>query len=314
MPELSIIITVYNKAAFVEKCLQSCLEQHASPDSYEVIAVNDGSTDASLQLLQQYAAKDSRLKVIDQENAGLSLARERGAAAASGTYLWFVDADDSIAPESVRLLSACLGGKPDVVSMQAQTLGNPEIRNELPADLCSGTALLSIGEFDDCVPFYLFRKSFLQENALHFYPKLLHEDSEFTPRVLYAASSLAVCPHVLYYVYPDPRSLARLPKIRQPYDLVTVAESLYAFRKTHAMDSVLQAVFAHRISKALNFALNVICKFGRKEQKEFNAYLYAHRDVLDELSRSLFKYRLEYRLFRLFPRHNVEVYRLMKRC
>ena len=68
-PAISVIVTVYNKEAFVEKCLLSCMGQDAPPDSYEVIAVNDGSTDASLQLLRQCAAKDSRLKIIDQENA-----------------------------------------------------------------------------------------------------------------------------------------------------------------------------------------------------------------------------------------------------
>ena len=86
MPTISIIITVYNKAEYLPRCLESCLNQREVPaGSYEVIAVDDGSTDESPAILGEYAAKCPLLRVITQPNAGLSVARNNGAAEAQGT-------------------------------------------------------------------------------------------------------------------------------------------------------------------------------------------------------------------------------------
>lgn len=313
MPVISIVVTVYNKAAYVEKCLLSCLQQEEAPETFEIIAVDDGSNDTSPEILRRMQAQYPQLRLIHQENAGLSLARERGFTAASGDYVWFVDADDCVAPYALRALTDCLSEQPDVVCMQAQTVGNSELRNVLPSVLTDGMSLLAEGTFEDCVPFYLYRKAFIEEHALHFCPGIYHEDAEFTPRMLFAARKAAICSKVLYFVFPDLLSMARLPKVKLCYDLVKVAENLRAFRLAHVMGSAPKATFVHRSSKALNNALNIICKFGPEERKAFNTFLYEHREVLNELSLSLPKYRLEYVLFRLFPKHNVGVYRLMKR-
>ena len=308
---LSIIITVYNKEAFLPKCLASCLGQEAPSDSYEVIAVNDGSTDGSLAVLRQFAAEDARLRVIDQPNAGLSEARNNGAAAAKGACLWFVDADDHIAPDAVKTLLAQLSAQPDVVAFRARTEGVAEDRNLLPEGLRSGRELLCGNRFEDCVPFYLFRSDFLRERQLRFYPGLCHEDAEFTPRMLYEAERVAVCGKVLYHVFSDPRSLGRFPVVKRAYDLVTVAESLAAFRRQRVTEPEAAEVFSFRIAKALNNALSIICFFDGKERKAFNGYLYKHRHLFREMG-GLAKYRLERALFRLFPKHVVEVYVCMK--
>ncbi len=90
--KVSVIIPVYNAAAFLDDCLGSLLSQTLR--EIEVIAVNDGSSDSSLEILRGYEAADTRLKVIDQPNAGAGNARNTGLAAASGEYLSFLDADD----------------------------------------------------------------------------------------------------------------------------------------------------------------------------------------------------------------------------
>jgi glycosyltransferase involved in cell wall biosynthesis len=312
MPTISIIITVYNKATCLAHCLESCLRQQEVPaDCYEVIAVNDGSTDGSLSFLQEYAAKDTRLRIIDQPNAGLSMARNNGAEAARGAYLWFVDGDDWIAPDAVKTLLAQLAVQPDVVAFRARTEGETEERNPLPAGLHSGRELLRGNLFEDCAPFYLYRADFLRDWRLRFYPGICHEDAEFTPRMLYLASEVSVCEKVLYHVSPVPNSLARLPSLKRAYDLVTVALSLAAFRQQHAMRPSVAKVFSFRISKALNNALSIIVMFDSNEQKAFDSHLYSHRKLFKEMGGSM-KYRLERGLFRLFPRHCVAVYRCMK--
>lgn len=89
---LSVIIPVYNAAVFLPRCLESLIGQ--TYQNLEVICVDDGSSDNSLEILQQYADRDSRIKVIHQENAGVSAARNAGLDVATGEYVTFVDADD----------------------------------------------------------------------------------------------------------------------------------------------------------------------------------------------------------------------------
>lgn len=99
---LSIIIPVYNKEDYISDCVDSCLNQDLASDEYEIICVNDGSVDRSLEILNRYQTQHSNLRVITQENGGLSSARNTGLNAATGEYVWFLDADDFIA-------SNCLG-------------------------------------------------------------------------------------------------------------------------------------------------------------------------------------------------------------
>ena len=102
MPEVSIIIPVYNNEKFAEKCIRSVMEQ--SFRDLEIIVVNDGSTDGSGEILEKLAREDGRILLITQENAGVSAARNHGLDMASGTYLTFVDGDDYISRDYIEKL------------------------------------------------------------------------------------------------------------------------------------------------------------------------------------------------------------------
>lgn len=89
---ISLVVPVYNVESFLRQCLDSLVNQTYS--DIEIICVNDGSTDGSLDILKQYAAKDARIKVVSQENQGLSEARNKGVDIAQGKWMMFVDSDD----------------------------------------------------------------------------------------------------------------------------------------------------------------------------------------------------------------------------
>ena len=91
MVDLSIIVPVYNTGKFLEKCLMSCIQQDIPLDRYEIVCVNDGSTDDSLLLLNGIKDRYENVKVISQKNGGLSAARNTGLENAVGKYVWFVD-------------------------------------------------------------------------------------------------------------------------------------------------------------------------------------------------------------------------------
>ena len=103
-PFFSIIIPLYNKEGYVGDTLESVRTQQY--DDYEVVVVDDGSTDGGAALVESYAAKDPRIRLITQANGGVSVARNRGMSEANGTYYAFLDADDSWAPEHLTELKA----------------------------------------------------------------------------------------------------------------------------------------------------------------------------------------------------------------
>ena len=93
--KISVVVPVYNAAKYLPRCLDSVLTQDYS--NLEIICVNDGSTDESLSVLQVYAQKDERVKVLSQFNQGAAAARNKGIKNASGDYISFIDADDFVA-------------------------------------------------------------------------------------------------------------------------------------------------------------------------------------------------------------------------
>lgn len=102
MYEITVIVPVYNVQKYLRQCLDS-LYQQVRPD-YEVILVNDGSTDESPAICREYQQKYPNTIVVDQENAGLSAARNAGIKIAKGNYIYFLDSDDWLAPNAIKLL------------------------------------------------------------------------------------------------------------------------------------------------------------------------------------------------------------------
>ena len=101
---LSVIIPVFNSEKYLAQCLDSFLSQDLPADDYEIICVNDGSTDRSPEILSDYAARFGNITVISKENEGCSVARNIGMAASRAEYIWFADNDDLIAPGALATL------------------------------------------------------------------------------------------------------------------------------------------------------------------------------------------------------------------
>ena len=99
--KLSIVIPVYNVEKYVNRCLLSVLNQKVSSNEYEIVIVNDGSTDSSLSIVEEMIESYNNVILVSQENAGLSAARNRGLLLAKGDYIWFVDSDDWIDDDSL---------------------------------------------------------------------------------------------------------------------------------------------------------------------------------------------------------------------
>lgn len=108
--KLSVIVPVYNVEAYVGACLDALLDQGLGDTEYEILCVNDGSTDGSRRILEEYRRKNRQISVIHQANRGLSAARNAGLRAASGAYVYFIDSDDLLERRALGDLYALAAG------------------------------------------------------------------------------------------------------------------------------------------------------------------------------------------------------------
>ena len=114
-PKISVIVAVYNVAEFLNKCLESILKQTMPMEDYEVLIINDGSTDNSTRIINAYVENYFNFYSIYQENSGLSAARNTGIENANGEYIVFIDGDDFIEPTYLEeLYNACVFNNADI--------------------------------------------------------------------------------------------------------------------------------------------------------------------------------------------------------
>ena len=120
---MSVIIPVYNASNYLVACLSSVLAQ--TFQSFEVICINDGSTDRSLEILQDFRKRDARIQVLQSKHEGVSSARNAGLDAARGEFILFLDADDEIFPDALQLLIGRMFDSVDAVIGEAQRIRSP---------------------------------------------------------------------------------------------------------------------------------------------------------------------------------------------
>ena len=203
---LSLIVPIYNVEKYLRKCVDSLLLQDMQQDSYEIILVDDGSTDESGRIADEYAASYHNIHVIHQPNAGLSEARNTGMKVAQGEYIMFVDSDDYIEPNVLKgLVEKMTVDNLDVLRFNYQNvneIGEVFEPNKISKpfvdyrdEVCDGGTFLNerLGTACYVVQFILRR-----EFALPFTPCIYFEDTEWTPRMLFKAKRVTSVDTIAY--------------------------------------------------------------------------------------------------------------------
>lgn len=206
---ISIIIPVYKVEEYIDKCIKSILNQTYS--NIEVILIDDGSPDNCPQICDNYALKDERIKVIHKINGGLSDARNAGLHFANGEYVLFVDSDDYVEIDACEQFINCLNNEnPDIITGSAIQIkyGNKIIKMNYKKNctnkIISGEEYLLMRMQDEilnmAVWLNLYRRQFLINNNLFFVKGRLHEDEQWTPRVLLKAKKVKET-NICFYNY-----------------------------------------------------------------------------------------------------------------
>lgn len=191
MPRFSIIIPVYRTEEFLPSCLDSVLAQTYT--DYEVICVNDGSPDSCSSILNEYAAKSNKIRIITQDNQGLSEARNSGLREAIGEYIYFLDSDDVIHPQLLEItLAFAEKYQAEMICFQSERSSNGQFDTKRiePEDIAFQVTdnPIYLGfrrerfHIEFCVPFKVFRRSLL--TGLYFLKNVHYEDVHYILAVL----------------------------------------------------------------------------------------------------------------------------------
>lgn len=217
-PVVSVLIPVYNVEKYLGRCLKSIMKQTLS--NIEIICVNDGSTDKSAEILEEYSKKDSRIVIVTKENGGLPSARNAGLDAARGTYVGFVDSDDYIEPRMFeKLVNAARKNSSEVVICGANIFPEKPRADQWLYDTLSPAAG-NYKKFDpevlferfDTTPFLwrvLIKRELIERDHLRLEEDIvIGEDKAFQCKVYSRAKGISIIPDKLYnYCWYRPGSL-----------------------------------------------------------------------------------------------------------
>ncbi len=206
--DLSIIVPVYNVEKYIRHCMESIFKQGLDEDSFEVIIVNDGTPDHSMEVIQDIIVQHKNIRVINQENQGLSVARNNGIAVAKGEYIMMPDSDDMLFDKSLSiLLDHTINTKADLIvadfiRMTSEDIANKKFPNQKAFKLQekSGKELFieDYNPFESYVWRTLYRRQFLIENRIMSYSSIEFEDLPFTHECYLKAQK---CIRVSWFLY-----------------------------------------------------------------------------------------------------------------
>lgn len=263
MPQISVIVPVYKVEKYLRECVDSILAQTFA--DFELILVDDGSPDNCGAICDEYAARDSRVRVIHQENQGVSAARNAALDAAQGEFIAFVDSDDVINAHYLEVLLSGMDDETDIVACPFWVYTSNHI------DIFSDIFEIKFTKFDAVSAIIA-----LYENTNNFYVtpwgKLyrvatvsgkrfpvgrVHEDQYFTPIVFYQARNIACCNRAMYYYRNQPDSITNSAFSPKRFDDIWSIDNCIKFfveKKEYAVVRAAKRRRAYKLAKYNLFA------------------------------------------------------------
>ena len=288
-PLVSVIIPVYNVEKYLKECIDSVLNQ--TYDNFEIILVDDGSTDSSGKICGEYAQNYKKIKCIHTQNQGPSSARIIGIENALGEYIYFLDSDDYIDADALSVLEQTAEvNNSDIVFFEALSFVDSQRGKNIKQSYVykkdygsdSGFEMFKHLQADDSfhvsIPMQFFKLSFLKEKKPQFVRGIYHEDMVFTFEAFLLASKITHCHRQLYFRRYREKSIMTSEKSEKYFiSLTVVYKTLCDFLNSHKTDSIDAVKFTDRCAyNALDVYKKLDSSSRRKNRtvySDFKKYL-----------------------------------------
>lgn len=271
---ISIVVPVYNTGKYVEKCLESIVSQSFS--DFEVICVDDGSTDDSMHICKKWESKDSRIHVVSQANKGVSAARNKALEMLRGKYVCFVDSDDMVSHDYLSHLNELSkdGSFPicdytlDVCELGKgkNSAKNYESHEFIRLILKEKIKHPNLWEM-------MFKTSIIRDNDIWFTEGCIkNEDTEFYIKYLVYEQKVVVSQRKNYYYRPNPSSVMRTPATIKSLTSIEASKRINSFL-------VEKDIISNKSIVQSNCILKYAYSLSKSRDKELYDYLHSHYDV-----------------------------------
>lgn len=263
-PSISVIVPIWNTEKYLHRCLTSLVNQ--TKKDIEIVCVNDGSSDSSLDIMKEFAAKDSRIKVVDKKNQGVAVARNVGLKNASGKYIMWCDSDDEYLPETCeKMYSAIEAHKVDMAVCAIRVI-NDNVDSKLTGDIEDYVRLKFSGKqsvnwnlivhTDVSLPSKIMKKSLIDKYGMHFPDGLHFEDAYFFDQYFTASKSVYYMDEKLYNYHRNNDSIMSrsFKKTNISLDYIEIIPRTYAYLKANDLFDKYSDFFWHRFIQYYAFS------------------------------------------------------------
>lgn len=317
-PLLSIVVAVYNGEQFLSQFFE-CIEQQAL-ESYELILVNDGSTDASQSIMEAWQSRLQNVKIIQQANQGVSVARNSGLKLATGKYLTFPDIDDKLYSGMYQtLLEMAEKGSLDVATCNGRYIyeENRPSQPIFPLNRLSSTGVmpgylwlkqaLNSHKFLHVTWLNIYRRAFITEHGFHFEPGLRHQDIPWTTEVLLTAERVQYTDRQFYDYYIHSGSVSHKPDtddtlIRSAQHYMKILEMLEAINQRYTDKTRNIKAFRWQIAKEGLGIIHTIDKMKDRTKQQTLIREFFERGIWQLIWKNAHDLRLRWRLGRRYFR------------
>lgn len=289
--KVSVIIPIYNVEEFLRECLESVIDQ--TLQEIEIICVNDGTKDNSMDIVKEYVPKDKRIIIVNKTNGGLSSARNTGMDIASGEYLYFLDSDDYLRPQTLeKLYGLAKENDLDNIFFSAETFfENDEVkeknksyityydRNRDYMGVYDGQELFTLMEeandFKPSACLQMPKKQMLDQFGIRFYEGILHEDNLFTLQNM-TVSKRVMCIHDKFYMrrMRDESIMTGAKELKKSVGYFVTIKEYFSFIEN--MD--ISKEFAEALTKRMRRFYSHVILMGKNatEDEVFKAFKKEH--------------------------------------
>jgi len=298
MPKFSIIIPMYNTEKYIDKCLSSVFSQTFK--DYEVVVVNDGSTDRSLSIAQTY-----KCTIINQNNMGLSVSRNNGVKKAKGDYIIFLDSDDYIEKDLLKEINKSLKNNPDLVRFQIQDVKDNKVIKKYIEEKFYG--YFGVKAFDKIVKYhyvenawcYAIKRKYYLKEKFEFAPGMVHEDFGLIPLIIMKSSLVNSIDYIGYNYVQRSTSIMSNKNYSMVKKKVNDFYNHYKFlmREIDKLD-VDSKIFKSFISNSL---ILKICELEKEDYKKYKNILKEDK-VYDNLLDDTFIRKTKKSMFKVSPK------------